>query len=401
MTEKTKKEPLFRIAKRNDVTWKTRLKAITLTIGTALILSVLFLWLVSMKNPFTAIKYIFLGTFENKIKFWSFMKELTLLLGIGLALVPAYKMRFWNIGGQGQVLIGGLITAACMIFLPENIPSYGVILISFVLSALGGAIWALIPAFFKSKWNTNETLFTLMMNYIAIALVTFFVDRWRGTKSALGTINSANQRGWVDFKTGSASVDRFVSTYLNSRVLIPLLVVLLLTILIYFYMKKTKHGYEVKVVGESIATARYTGINVAHVIRRTLFLSGAICGLIGFFYVTCFDHTISATTGGNYGFTAVIICWLSNFNPFVMIGYSSLIVFLDKGARNLSNVSYSGALNEYSTQFIVFTIIIALMLTTFFIRYQIVSGRFNFRAKHYEKVLTQGLLEHNKEVCHD
>lgn len=401
MTEKTKKEPLFRIAKRNSVTWQSKTKAVVLTIGTALLISVLFLWLVSMKNPFVAIKYIFLGTFENKIRFWAFMKEMVLLLGIGLALVPAYKMKFWNIGAQGQILIGALVTAYCMLFLPESIPSYAVILISFVLAGLGGAIWAFIPAFFKSKWNTNETLFTLMMNYIALALVAFFVDRWRGSKSSLGTINTATKRGWVDFKTGNTGIDSFVSTYLNSRVIIPLLVVFALTLLIFFYMKKTKHGYEIKVVGNSIATARYTGINVGHVIRRTMFLSGFLAGIMGFFYVSCFDHTLSIETSGGYGFTAVIICWLSNFNPFVMIGYSSLMVFLDKGARNLSNVGYSTALNEYSTQFIIFLIIIAIMLTTFFVRYHIVPGRMMFSSKHYERILTKGLLDGKKEVKHD
>ena len=398
MKEKATKVFPFRVAKRNDVNWKTKLLSISLTIGTALLLSIFFLWVVSMKDPFPAIKYIFMGTFENKIKFWSFVKELVLLLGIGLALVPAYKMKFWNIGAQGQVLIGALVTSLCMLKLPENIPSYGVILISFFLSMIGGGIWAYIPSIFKAKWNTNETLFTLMMNYIAIAIVTFFVDRWRGSKSALGTINPSTKRGWVDFKTGVNSIDSFVTNYLNSRVIIPLLVVLFLTFFIYFYIKMKKHGYEIRVVGDSISTARYTGINVGHVIRRTMFLSGAICGLMGFFYVACFDHTISQATSGGYGFTAVIVCWLSNFNPFVMIGYSSLIVFLDKGARNLSNVSYASTLNEYSTELILFIIIIAIMLATFFLRYHIVRSTPVNYDKRYKKILTKGLLE--KEVYH-
>ena len=155
MKEKATKVFPFRVAKRNDVNWKTKLLSISLTIGTALLLSIFFLWVVSMKDPFPAIKYIFMGTFENKIKFWSFVKELVLLLGIGLALVPAYKMKFWNIGAQGQVLIGALVTSLCMLKLPENIPSYGVILISFFLSMIGGGIWAYIPSIFKAKWNTK------------------------------------------------------------------------------------------------------------------------------------------------------------------------------------------------------------------------------------------------------
>lgn len=380
----------FRIAKRNEITWKTRLVTVCTTVLSVFAISILYLWLVSMKNPFTALVYIFNGTFENSIKLWAFIKEVVLLLGIALALVPAYKMKFWNVGGQGQVLFGALMTSLCMLKLPESLPSYAVILISIPASMLGGALWAYIPAIFKAKWNTNETLFTLMMNYIAIALVKYCTDNWRGSKSALGVINTSTKRGWLDFKTGVSSIDSFVSQYLNSRTLIPLLIVLLLVVFIFVYIRKTKHGYEVQVIGDSISTARYTGINVPHVIRRTMLLSGALCGLIGFFYVACFDHTISASTSGGYGFTAVIICWLSNFNPFVMILTTSLLVFLDKGARNLSNVNYSTALNEYSTQFIIFVIIIAIMLVAFFLRYRIVSVKKN-KDDRMLSILTKGL----------
>lgn len=392
----SKKEPLFRIAKRNVVNWKTTTIAISSCIGGAILISILFLWVVSMKNPFTAVGYIFQGTFQNKIKLWAAVKEWVLLLGIGLALVPAYKMKFWNIGAQGQVLIGALITTTFMIKLGNTLPSYLIIILSIVCSFIGGALWAWIPAFFKSKWNTNETLFTLMMNYIAVFIVTFFVDNWRGSKTALGTINQASKVGWVDFKTGVGAIDDFIKNYANSKVIIPMLFVILLVVFMFFYIRKTKHGYEIQMVGDSISTARYTGVNVGHVIRRTLFLSGAICGIIGFFYVSAFDHTLSAQTGGGYGFTAVIVCWLSNFNPFVMIAYSFLIVFLNKGARNLSNVGYAPALNEYSTEFIVFVIIIAIMLTTFFIRYHIVFTRKKTEEEKQIHYLTRGLLKGDK-----
>ena len=392
----SKKEPLFRIAKRNVVNWKTTAIAISSCIGGALLISILFLWVVSMKNPFTAVKYIFQGTFQNKIKLWAAIKEWVLLLGIGLALVPAYKMKFWNIGAQGQVLIGALITTIFMIKLGNTLPSYLIIILSIVCSFIGGALWAWIPAFFKSKWNTNETLFTLMMNYIAVFVVTFFVDNWRGSKTALGTINQASKVGWVDFKTGVGAIDDFIKNYGNSKVIIPMLFVILLVVFMFFYIRKTKHGYEIQMVGDSVSTAKYTGVNVGHVIRRTLFLSGAICGIIGFFYVSAFDHTLSAQTGGGYGFTAVIVCWLSNFNPFVMIAYSFLIIFLNKGSRNLSNVGYAPALNEYSTEFLVFVIIIAIMLATFFIRYHIVFTRKKTEEEKQINYLTRGLLKGDK-----
>lgn len=384
----TKKEPLIRIVKRNHVTWKTKFFSYVGTLLGALVLSVLFLWIVSGKNPFPALGYIVLGSFENKIKIWSMLKELVLLLGIGLALVPAYKMRFWNIGAQGQVLMGALMASMCMIKLAGKVPNALLVVIELFAAITGGALFAYIPAFFKSKWNTNETLFTLMMNYIAVFVVTYFTDVWRGIKSSLGTINPNTEAGWLSFVTGNKTIDTFTKTYMNQQVLIPMVVVIFLMILMHFYLKYFKHGYELTVVGDSISTARYTGINVGHVMRRTLFLSGAICGLIGFFYVSCFDHTISGSTSGGYGFTAVIVCWLSNFNPFIMVIYSFLIIFLQKGARNLSNVSYAPALNEYSTEFLIFLVIIALLLVTFFVRY-----RFQVKpnSKKLVRTLTKGL----------
>ena len=366
-----KREPLIRIAKRNNVTWQTKLIAGLSCVGAAILVSILFLWAISGANPFSIIGAIFQGTFGNSIKLWAAIKEIVILLAVALALLPAYKMRFWNVGGQGQILIGALLTAICMQYLGDKMPSGLVIIFSIIFAAVGGALWAYIPAIFKAKWNTNETLFTLMLNYIAVLLVTFFTDRWKGQKSSMGTINSSTKSGWLPtLKLGSA---------IDGKVLIPLILVILLTVFMYFYLRKTKHGYEIEVVGDSVSTARYTGIPVPHVIRRTLAMSGCICGLVGFFYVAGFDHTLSATTSGGYGFSAVIICWLSNFNPFVMIGYSSLLIFLEQGGRNLSNTmyyQYSG-LNEYSTQLAVFLIIIAIMLTSFFIRYRLVFAKDN------------------------
>ena len=128
----------------------------------------------------------------------------------------------------------------------------------------GGALWAVIPAIFKAKWNTNETLFTLMMNYIAIQLVLFATTNWRGDKSSMGIINSVSKVGWLPV--------------LGNAVVLPLIVISILTILMFFYIFKTKHGYEIQVVGGSVRTAQYSGIKVSRVLIRTLIVSGALCG---------------------------------------------------------------------------------------------------------------------------
>jgi len=404
--EKVKKPSRIRITKRNDSNFFQQFSARGLTFVGAIVLAIIFLWIVGGNNPFVSLLYIFQGTFApvangglSITKLVAFLKNFVILLGIALALIPSYKMRFWNIGAQGQVLIGGLAAAFCMIYLPNafasqladpignagayNFANTMIILLSALSAMVAGGIWAFIPAFFKAEWKTNETLFTLMMNYIAVLLVQLFTNIWRGQKSAMGLINQNSNVGW--FWTMDSA-----NKFLSSTVFIPLILVVVLVATTYVYINYTKHGYEINVVGDSIRTAKYTGINVKHVIRRTVTLSGILCGIVGFFIVSNFDHTISNISDLGYGFTAVIVCWLANFNSFAMVGYSFLIVFLEKGAKNLADSGYSANLNEYSAQFIVFIIILSVMLGKFFMRYRIY---YTFSREHLMKSLTSGLLD--------
>lgn len=143
-------------------------------------------------------------------------------------------------------------------------------------------IWALIPAFFKAQYNTNETLFTLMMNYVAIQLVAYFVIRWEVPKGSgkIGIINQTTRAGWLPVLG-------------EHDYLLNILIVLALTVFMSIYLKYSKHGYEISVVGESVNTARYIGINVKKVILRTMALSGAVCGIAGLLLVGGTDHTIT------------------------------------------------------------------------------------------------------------
>lgn len=362
-------DPLIRIVKREELTFWQRMGVRGICYGVAIVLAILLLWIIGKKNPFPAVGIIFAGSFGNSAKFYQTLQETVLLLGVAVALTPAYRMKFWNVGAQGQILMGALGCAISMIYF-RSLPNAVVILLSLFFSILFGGLWGLIPAIFKAKWNTNETLFTLMMNYIAIQLVSFATLNWQGANSSMGYINKGSRIGWLP-------------TIGNSAVFLPLLIVLVMIVGMYFYVSWTKQGYELRVIGESVNTAKYTGIKVKWVIMRTLIISGALCGLIGFIYVSGIDHTISADTSGSYGFTAIIVCWLSYFNPLVMVVYAFVITFLDKGAINLKNTGYSSSLNEYSCEIIVLLVILTIMLSEFFIRYRLV-----FRKKE-EKALKE------------
>lgn len=358
-------EPLVRTLKRDDLSFWKKTFIRTICVACACVLSLVLLAIIAQKNPFPAVVYLFEGSFQNKYKFQQSLEEMVLLLGVAVALAPSYQMRFWNIGAQGQILMGALGTAIVMIY-GAALPSGVVILLSVLAALLFGGVWGAIPAMAKAKWNTNETLFTLMMNYIAIQLVSFATLNWKGAQSSMTLINAVSEVGWLPRIGGT-------------DVILPLIIVALLVVLMTIYLNFTKHGYELKVIGESKNTARYAGVKVSWSVVRTMILSGALCGLIGFIYVAGIDHKLSVDTSGEFGFTAIIVAWLSGFNPLIMIGFSSLIIFLSRGASNLSNVAYAPALNDYSCEILIFVFLVAIMLSEFFIRYRLVFAHRLFR----------------------
>jgi simple sugar transport system permease protein len=280
-----------------------------------------------------------------------------MMLCIGVGLAPAFRMRFWNIGAEGQILVGGIATAACMIYLGGSMPTWLMLLVMAAASMIAGAVWGLIPGIFKALWDTNETLFTLMLNYIAIQLTSYFVALWENPygSNSVGIINQKTKFGWFP-------------AILEQKYLLNVIVVLALTVLVFLYLRYSKQGFEIAVVGESRDTARYSGISVKKVIIRTMVISGAICGLAGFVAVSGASHTISTSTAGGRGFTAIIVAWLAKFNTFVMILISLLLVFLENGAMEIAS-RYN--LSDYASQMITGIILFFILGSEFFINYKI------------------------------
>ena len=362
------KDPLFNIVKRDALPWYKSLGIRLIAILAALIVCAIVTTILTGINPIQVYVSIFLGAFGTARKTWITFQNVAILLLISLALTPAFLMRFWNIGGEGQVLVGGLTEAACMITLADKVPNVVVILLMVVCSLGAGAIWGLIPAFFKAKWNTNETLSTLMMNYIATQLVAFYTIVWEMPKGSgkIGIINQKTNIGWLPEIGGS-------------KYLLSIVVAVLVTVLMYIYLTYSKHGNEIEVVGESERTARYVGIKVEKVIVRTMLLSGAICGLVGLLLVGGINHTVTTTIANGQGFTAVMVSWMAKFNPFTMIFTSFLIIFLNRGA---SEISTTFGLNQSFADILTGIILFFIIGCEFFIAYQI-----HFRKKPERRMI--------------
>ena len=354
------KEPLFHIAKRAALpwylSWAIRIGAIVLALVACAALTVFL----THENPFQVYATMFRGAFSTPRRIWNLLQSLAMLLCVSLALTPAFKMRFWNIGGEGQVLIGGL--AACMICLGGKIPNALLILTMIVASMLAGAIWALIPAFFKAQYNTNETLFTLMMNYVAIQLTSYFVALWENPigSNTVGVINQRTRAGWFPELLGQ-------SYTLN------VILVMALAIGMFLYLKYSKQGYEISVVGDSENTARYAGINVKKVTIRTMAISGAICGMAGFIEVAGVSHTISTSTAGGRGFTAIIVAWLAQLNTGIIFVVSALISMLQHGST-VAAATFAQVDSSFADM-LQGAILFLVLAADFFIRFQVVRAQ--------------------------
>jgi len=352
------REPLIRISKRSFMPLWQSVMVRVIAILIALIVCGFIIFAIVKENPIKVYQSMFNGAFGTNRRMWVTIRDIMMMLCIGVGLAPAFKMKFWNLGAEGQILVGGLCTAACMIYMGRaGLPTALVLVCGFITAAIAGAIWGVIPAIFKARWKTNEVLFTLMMNYIAIQLTSFFVSLWENPygSNTVGIINGKTQIGW------------FPSVF-GAQYLLNVIVVMALVVLMYLYLKYSKQGYEIAVVGESENTARYAAINVKNVIVRTMGISGAVCAIAGFIAVAGAGHTISTSTAGGQGFTAVIVAWLAKFNTFVMILISTLIVFLEKGAIEIAS---RFNLSDHVSSMITGIILFFILGSEFFVNYKV------------------------------
>lgn len=363
---KLNREPFIHITKRDDIGFVKSAVIHFVGIIIALLLSATLILVVTGSNPLEIFRSMYEGVIGTPIansglnkKYMESIHIVAILLCISLAVTPSFKMKFWNIGAEGQVLMGCLATAFCMLEFGGKIDDTLLLIIMFAVSVLIGAIWAVIPAICKAFWNTNETLFTLMMNYVAMTLVSYFIMvKDKSGRSDLGIINERTGYGYIP--------NLFERNYIFN-----ILIVVGVLIFMFIYLKYTKQGYEISVVGESENTARYIGINVKKVILRTVAISGAICGLVGFMIVAGDKHSINSSIVGGQGFTAIMVSWMARFNPILMVPVSMLIVFLSVGSKYATSAfRIDNSIGDILTAIVIF----AIIACEFFTRYKI-----NFR----------------------
>ncbi len=352
-------EPFLRLAKRDDLSaakaWAVRVASvvIALLLGGCLIL-------VTGYSPISVYTAMINGCFGTELAIQQTIKIAIPLLGASLAIAPAFKMKFWNIGVEGQVTMGAVFSTFFALYYYDKLPSTVLLIVMCIAGAIGGGFWALIPAVFRARWGTNETLFTLMLNYIAIGIVSYLQGGpWekqpRGTQQ-IGLFDQAARMPTV----WGITVGAFL--------------IIAVVFFMFIYLRYTKHGYELTVVGESEATARYAGINVPRVVCRTMFVSGAIAGIVGFIMCSGINYTLSSSVAGGIGFTGITIAWLAQLNPFAMVAISMLLAILEKGASTINTLT-SIMIPESMSDMLTGVILFCMLASEFFIRYRFITRK--------------------------
>lgn len=351
---KAVKEPFLHIVKRDNISIGKKISIYAIAIVVSLLLGAILCSVVSPRgNIAKFFSSLFDGCFGTERLRWLFLQEFALLLSVSMALIVSFKMKFWNLGANGQILMGGLAAVACSYYLGGKVDGTLLIVISVVASILAGALWAVIPAICKALWNTNESLFTLMLNYIAAGLVNLFIAIW--VKGGSGILNPLAHGHLPE---------------IGNKYLLIILFGVIITVIITIYLKYSKHGYELSVVGDSQNTARYIGIDVKKVIVRTLCLSGAICGLVGLLLTMGTSYSISSETAANRGFTAIMTTWLANCNPLAAIATCGLVVFVSKGMQKVRPAF--GMLDDTISNLVIGIVYFFIIACAFFIQYKIV-----------------------------
>lgn len=350
MNEKT---PLIRIAKKTDTSKKTAWIIRGSSLLAALLLGC-FAFIACGANPLLAYSTIISKTLGRISGIKYVVRTMIPLLGAGLAMAPCFKMKYWNCGGEGQITMGAIGASWVAFSLAGKLPSVILLLFMGLAAMLFGAVWAAIPGFFKARWNTNETLFTLTMNYIAIGIASWLVGGpWEGVPGSQ----------IVPMFDKSAALPEFLGIQCGW------IIIFILVFVMFAYLKYTKHGYEIAVLGESENTAKYAGMNVTKIIVRTVVLSGAICGLVGFMIASGSNQTLYADCAGGAGFTAITIAWLSQLNPFVMVLIALMLAVLSRGGSALATfMSVPVAVSDILSGLI----LLCMLASEFFINYRVI-----------------------------
>ncbi len=276
---------------------------------------------VSGANPFVTYAAMVKGAFGSWYGITETLVKAIPLMLTGLAVSIAFRMRFWNIGAEGQLTLGGVAAAGVALFWSQGLPGWTVLPLAILAGIVAGALWSGIPALLKAYLKVDETLTTLMLNYVAILYSEhLYYIAWRAPGYNSGTAKFP-ETAWLPQIAGRANAG--------------LIFAIILAVLLWLVFKYTRWGFEVKIIGENQTAARYLGINIARNIVLALLLSGALSGLAGACEVLGLSRRLQQGLSVGYGYTAIIVAWMAQLNPIVILFVAILMAALLVGGDQI------------------------------------------------------------------
>ena len=330
-----------------------RLGAVLLALLTAS-----FFVLIIKQNPLEVYWAMIQGALGTKYRISETVVKTVPLLLCSLGIAAAFRMKFWNIGAEGQLMVGA-IAATFFALNFTDWPRPLLLVTMGVAGMIAGGIWGIIPAYFRARFKTNETIFTLMMNDVAFNIITYLqYGPWRDPGAM-----------------GFPKIPTFAKVAVLPKVWnvhIGWIIALALALAMYVFMRHTKKGYEISVVGESENTARYAGMKVGRIIMLTMAISGAICGLAGMIEASAVSRTLSIHVSGGVGFTAIITAWLSGLSAPVMVVVCFLFAVMIQGG---TYIQMAHNIPQAAANLLQAIILFFVLGSEFFIRYKLVFKR--------------------------
>jgi simple sugar transport system permease protein len=330
----------------------------------ALLIGALVIWL-GGGNPWAAYSHIARYSFGSVGVLSDTMVKAIPLMLTGLACSLAFRMKLWNIGAEGQFFLGayGASLIVLLPVLPEDAPQWLFIIVMIASGMLFGALWGFIPGFLKARYNVNEIISTLMMNYIAIQWNNYFIYAvWSDHGFQLTRMFQRN--AWLPRLSDLAETMPFfrgLTTHLG------LVIALVAAVVLWWILAKSQWGYEIRLIGDNPRAAEYAGISIKKNIVLVMMLSGALAGLAGMSEITGVVHRLQESISPGYGFTGIIIAWLAKLNPIAVILASILFGALILAGREVQPAGIPTLIQG--------VIMVALIASDYFLRNRVTVTR--------------------------
>jgi simple sugar transport system permease protein len=329
----------------------------------AFIISGIILWIIGAQ-PIKVFRFFYEATFGSWAVISDTLVKATPLILVGLACTVAFTMKLWNIGAEGQFYFGAFFASLVVLvpLVPPESPKLVVIGAMIFMGLVGGAIWGFIPGALKAYFNINEIITTLMLNYIAILWNNFWIfDQW--SDGGFQMTPSFEKSAWLPRLTDYARQFPALSGF---TLHLGFIIALIAAVIVWWILRRSKWGYEVKLTGDNQEAARYAGINIKRNIILVMMFSGALAGLAGTIEVSGVVHRLQERISPGYGFTGIIIAWLAKLNPFAVVVVSILFGALLVAGREIQPSGLAALIQGI----VLFTVISSEVLLRYSIRFE-------------------------------